>query len=170
MHAIFRAFLALCCSVPNCSARAEALHQGSLRFHRGDENIGEAGLRCLPLAPIIIDRRHTNPSAKRTICWVYALQSSILKKWSGRQDSNLRHPAPKAGALPDCATPRRGRLSGEVGLPSIKHASKSEDRASYLLWRTNAPSKQHRAQQSFPANRPQRKRADRFRPALRKSR
>ena len=28
------------------------------------------------------------------------------KKWSGRQDLNLRHPAPKAGALPDCATPR----------------------------------------------------------------
>lgn len=30
-------------------------------------------------------------------------------RWSGRQDSNLRHPAPKAGALPDCATPRRSR-------------------------------------------------------------
>ncbi len=29
--------------------------------------------------------------------------------WSGRQDSNLRHPAPKAGALPDCATSRRKR-------------------------------------------------------------
>lgn len=29
--------------------------------------------------------------------------------WSGRQDSNLRHPAPKAGALPDCATPRQAR-------------------------------------------------------------
>src|SRR5262245_32310563 len=28
--------------------------------------------------------------------------------WSGREDSNLRHPAPKAGALPDCATPRNG--------------------------------------------------------------
>ena len=27
--------------------------------------------------------------------------------WSGRQDSNLRHPAPKAGALPNCATSRR---------------------------------------------------------------
>ncbi len=26
--------------------------------------------------------------------------------WSGRQDLNLRHPAPKAGALPSCATPR----------------------------------------------------------------
>jgi hypothetical protein len=27
---------------------------------------------------------------------------------SGREDSNLRPPAPKAGALPGCATPRRG--------------------------------------------------------------
>jgi integrase len=27
-------------------------------------------------------------------------------KRSGREDSNLRHPAPKAGALPGCATPR----------------------------------------------------------------
>ncbi len=26
--------------------------------------------------------------------------------WSGREDLNLRRPAPKAGALPDCATPR----------------------------------------------------------------
>lgn len=28
------------------------------------------------------------------------------KVWSEWQDSNLRHPAPKAGALPNCATPR----------------------------------------------------------------
>jgi hypothetical protein len=28
---------------------------------------------------------------------------------SGREDLNLRPPAPKAGALPDCATPRRDR-------------------------------------------------------------
>src|SRR3569833_624941 len=28
------------------------------------------------------------------------------ENWSGRQDLNLRHPAPKAGALPGCATPR----------------------------------------------------------------
>ena len=27
--------------------------------------------------------------------------------WSGRGDLNTRHPAPKAGALPVCATPRR---------------------------------------------------------------
>ena len=30
-----------------------------------------------------------------------------LALWSGWRDSNSRHPAPKAGALPDCATPRK---------------------------------------------------------------
>ena len=35
--------------------------------------------------------------------------------WSGREDLNLRPPAPKAGALPDCATPRRS--SPLVSLP-----------------------------------------------------
>ena len=29
-----------------------------------------------------------------------------LTLWSGWRDSNSRHPAPKAGALPDCAIPR----------------------------------------------------------------
>ena len=29
------------------------------------------------------------------------------KFWSGREDLNLRHLAPKASALPDCATPRK---------------------------------------------------------------
>ena len=29
-----------------------------------------------------------------------------LGEWSGRLDSNQRPPAPKAGALPGCATPR----------------------------------------------------------------
>ncbi len=32
-----------------------------------------------------------------------------LEKWSGRLDSNQRPPAPKAGALPGCATPRLRR-------------------------------------------------------------
>src|SRR6185437_12153464 len=31
---------------------------------------------------------------------------SLCGKKSGREDLNLRHPAPKAGALPGCATPR----------------------------------------------------------------
>ncbi len=29
-----------------------------------------------------------------------------IRNWSGWRDSNSRHPAPKAGALPGCATPR----------------------------------------------------------------
>ena len=28
-------------------------------------------------------------------------------RWSGREDLNLRHSAPKADALPGCATPRK---------------------------------------------------------------
>src|SRR5438128_8784657 len=31
------------------------------------------------------------------------------EEWSGREDLNLRPPAPKAGALPGCATPRLSR-------------------------------------------------------------
>ena len=33
---------------------------------------------------------------------------------SGRQDSNLRPPGPKPGALPDCATPRFSIASAKV--------------------------------------------------------
>jgi hypothetical protein len=29
-----------------------------------------------------------------------------IDDWSGREDLNLRPPAPQAGALPGCATPR----------------------------------------------------------------
>ena len=38
-------------------------------------------------------------------------------EWSGWRDSNSRHPAPKAGALPDCATPRKEDLDPF----SVKH-------------------------------------------------
>jgi hypothetical protein len=40
---------------------------------------------------------------------------NYLILWSGREDLNLRLPAPKAGALPGCATPRYHA----VLLPSI---------------------------------------------------
>ena len=36
-------------------------------------------------------------------------QLNYRRKWSGRLDSNQRPPAPKAGALPNCATPRSSR-------------------------------------------------------------
>jgi hypothetical protein len=34
------------------------------------------------------------------------LSLTVRSGWSGRPDSNRGPPAPKAGALPDCATPR----------------------------------------------------------------
>ena len=33
-----------------------------------------------------------------------------IKKWSEQQDSNLRPPGPKPGALPNCAMPRHSLL------------------------------------------------------------
>ena len=46
--------------------------------------------------------------------WYVSLVSGIpvtlLFSWSGRGDLNARPPAPKAGALPGCATPRHLKL------------------------------------------------------------
>jgi hypothetical protein len=36
----------------------------------------------------------------------HQMMSFSKNVWSGRQDLNLRPPAPQAGALPNCATPR----------------------------------------------------------------
>src|SRR4051812_10838585 len=36
-------------------------------------------------------------------------RTESANSWSGREDLNLRHLAPKASALPDCATPRKRR-------------------------------------------------------------
>ena len=44
---------------------------------------------------------------------------NFLSDTSGREDLNLRHPAPKAGALPDCATPRILELHDNNGFESI---------------------------------------------------
>ena len=38
-----------------------------------------------------------------------------LRSWSGRSDSNARPPEPHSGALPGCATPRRGAESSRRG-------------------------------------------------------
>ena len=38
-----------------------------------------------------------------------ALASAHLQNWSGRRDSNSRPSAPKADALPGCATPRKAQ-------------------------------------------------------------
>ena len=52
--------------------------------------------------------RTCDPRLRRPLLYPTELRAQILKagKWSGMRDSNPRHPAPKAGALPDCANPR----------------------------------------------------------------
>ena len=46
------------------------------------------------------------------VCATKSAEGSGAKKWSGRRDLNPRHPAPKAGALPGCATPRKHMRGG----------------------------------------------------------
>ncbi len=54
----------------------------------------------------------TKKPANQSICRLLASDEALL---SGRQDSNLRPPAPKAGAIPGYATPRK-YFSGERGI------------------------------------------------------
>ena len=44
--------------------------------------------------------------------------SRDMKDWSEREDSNLRPPAPEAGALPGCATLRHAKRYRRVDAPS----------------------------------------------------
>src|SRR5687767_15609904 len=46
---------------------------------------------------------------KKPPCGGFDLGNSPFEDWSGREDLNLRPPAPHAGTLPGCATPRRDR-------------------------------------------------------------
>lgn len=53
------------------------------------------------------DRDFRPKPLRNAIAAAFAGASVRAAQWSGRQDSNLRPSAPKADALPDCATPRR---------------------------------------------------------------
>ena len=54
--------------------------------------------------------RTHNPQLRRLVLYPVELRADIPclpgQDWSGWRDLNSRHPAPKAGALPGCATPR----------------------------------------------------------------
>ena len=54
------------------------------------------------------------------------LAGSVRREWSGWRDSNPRHPAPKAGALPGCATPRTCRSSEAAYYSRPRGASTTE--------------------------------------------
>ena len=62
-----------------------------------------------PTAPL--SKKNRPLRSGRNVSWGLTFEAS------GRQDSNLRHLAPKASALPNCATPRRTqRLAVSVQL------------------------------------------------------
>ena len=64
-----------------------------------------------------------------------AASCSPPSSWSGRQDLNLRHHAPKACALPDCATPREKTGSEE---PMKRGRADSICCSIFLLFLTSA--------------------------------
>ena len=85
---------------------AYAYDRGSI-FVRSGERARAVG--CGPVG--VPGRIRTcDPQLRRLLLYPTELRgrraTRAAAKWSGREDSNLRPPAPKAGALPDCATPR----------------------------------------------------------------
>ncbi len=63
-------------------------------------------------------RRASPPSRKKLAAAAIGSPREGEREWSGREDLNLRPPAPEAGALPSCATPRlhvgRRRIPGPL--------------------------------------------------------
>ena len=55
-----------------------------------------------------IDAVSVTPTYRKPFDLIF--KRAKTEEWSGREDLNLRPPAPKAGALPGCATPRRPLL------------------------------------------------------------
>ena len=52
-------------------------------------------------------------------------EQHTVRNWSGRRDLNPRHPAPKAGALPGCATPRTSKMGASVNQNRFRRNSES---------------------------------------------
>ena len=97
--------------------------------HTGDPRRNDAAKQRRPQAQGL--GRHG--ASTRTRTWDIRLRRPTLypaELWtrssknsrSGREDLNLRHPAPKAGALPGCATPRTRREY--TGAPSAVPAGR----------------------------------------------
>jgi hypothetical protein len=92
-------------------------------------------------APRLSSRLHSRtvaPSRERDVLPVP--RDFTFEKWSGRQDSNLRPPAPKAGALPGCATPRSTDLDFTVfQAPSASAARASTSELQVSVPRRSSP-------------------------------
>lgn len=85
----------------------------------------------LPLASTVdLDHHSDHPYHLGPFEESFMPRLSVL---SGRKDLNLRHPAPKAGALPDCATPRNGRRTNGWGEGIIGPTTLPESHGARLL-------------------------------------
>ena len=107
-------------TVECCSGESEALVHGLC--WNPDSCIGhsiDAAQSGAEGRPFPIDLIHQKAFSIKKPPWGGGRISSqgLVFFASGRQDSNLRHLAPKASALPNCATPRRSwRLAVSVQL------------------------------------------------------
>ena len=57
----------------------------------------------------IVTASYQRPSWPQTLLFLHHFATKSVKKWSGWRDSNSRPSAPKADALPSCATPRSAK-------------------------------------------------------------
>ncbi len=71
------------------------------RFVLSGLYVAPKGIRVSSIICVSIPSPKAREPEMSTVSWDFT-----LKNWSGRLDSNQRPPAPKAGALPGCATPR----------------------------------------------------------------
>src|SRR6266566_9190584 len=74
----------------------------SLYLTRNSEE--QAKLLRIVLLNCSIDAASVYPTYRKPFDMIFHRAKN--QEWSGREDLNLRPPAPKAGALPGCATPR----------------------------------------------------------------
>jgi hypothetical protein len=109
------------------------------KFQALKKNLRGAGCHQRPPKP---HKRVINPARSERSC------ASELTAQSGWLDLNQRPPAPKAGALPSCATPRLLCSSHAKLLPNLAHAW--DNMPSHPSGRTN-----HQIQlEPFPSDEP----------------
>jgi site-specific DNA recombinase len=68
------------------------------------DSFGKAKLLRTLLSNCSVDAVSATPAYRYPFDLIF--KRARMEEWSGRLDSNQRPPAPEAGALPDCATPR----------------------------------------------------------------
>ena len=86
-----------------CIGFEKAVQYGLLPFLLGDVVKAAVAALGFPAAWALLGRRL---AVAETINGAKPCGSAPFFNWSEREDSNLRPPAPEAGALPDCATLR----------------------------------------------------------------